>query len=185
MTKELELEVVKLAQSGNERAKEILIKQYDRLIWRLVSHAFYDLQVELHSQCIVRLLECINEFDPERGAKFGTYIFHQFRAIVSFHNHRRKWDSDLDPIELVEYKHELGNRPLYPLVESQRDLILDDLVDKLPEPAKRTIQLIYYNDLTMRQVAKITGVSLRTVHLRAKLGIAILKTHFAGESNMK
>lgn len=81
-----ELELIKSAKEGNQRALARVIKQYEPLIhktarkygWMASSHSYDDLMQEGR----LGLYKAIQKFQPERGYKFMTLAFPCVRGAV-------------------------------------------------------------------------------------------------------
>lgn len=68
-------ELIKLAQQGDEYAKESIIKENSGLIWSIVRKFMsrgYDLE-DLYQIGSIGLLKCIEKFDLSYDVKFSTY----------------------------------------------------------------------------------------------------------------
>ncbi len=68
-------ELIKLAQSGDSEAKEILVKENSGLIWSIVRRfksRGCDLE-DLYQIGAIGLLKCIDKFDVSFDVKFSTY----------------------------------------------------------------------------------------------------------------
>lgn len=57
----------------------------------------------------------------------------------------------------------------------ENNLILTDLLSKLPAEQREIVILRYYNDLKLGEISKILGVNLSTVKSRLRLGIQRLR----------
>jgi len=85
-TKMNELELIKSAQSGNQRALTQIIRQYEPLIhkaarkygWMASRHSYEDLVQEGR----LGLFKAVQRFEPERGYKFMTLAFPCVRGAV-------------------------------------------------------------------------------------------------------
>lgn len=68
-------ELIKLAQSGDSEAKEILVKENSGLIWSIVRRfksRGCDME-DLYQIGAIGLLKCIDKFDVSFDVKFSTY----------------------------------------------------------------------------------------------------------------
>lgn len=69
------LELIKLAQAGDEKATEIIIEENSGLIWSVVRRFLnrgYDAE-DLYQIGSIGLLKCIKKFDINYDVKFSTY----------------------------------------------------------------------------------------------------------------
>ena len=51
-----------------------------------------------------------------------------------------------------------------------------NLIDKLPEKYKKVMQMRYLNDLSLEEIARVTGKSKNTMAVQAHRGLKMLKT---------
>lgn len=167
MTKQDELDLILAAASGDETAQLQVLHKYDRLIWKLVRHFHYDMQIDLHSACQVRILECLHEFNPERGAKFITFIYHELRAVTKWHSNRRKWHSGIAVDDVLEKRKAVYN----PYDEHD----MKDALKVLPDLHKRIIQLLYYEDMTLREAGARLGIDKSMVHRKQREALSMLR----------
>lgn len=75
MKKEETINYIILAQSGDDEAKEILVKNNIGLVWSIVhrfKNNYYDKEDLFQIGCI-GLMKAINNFDVEYGVQFSTY----------------------------------------------------------------------------------------------------------------
>lgn len=82
-----ELELIALAKSGDQHAKEVLIAKYERYIYKFINTYFNpktmcaDLQEDLYSCGIMAILDSIDTFD-ETKATFSTHVYIRIRKAV-------------------------------------------------------------------------------------------------------
>lgn len=75
MTKINTIELIEKAQSGDERAKELVVNQNLGLVWSIVhrfKNNYYDKEDLFQIGCI-GLMKAINNFDINYGVQFSTY----------------------------------------------------------------------------------------------------------------
>lgn len=62
--------------------------------------------------------------------------------------------------------------------EVRSDMVLRQLIDILPEEGKEIILLRFGQDLTIREIAEVTGMPMRTVQSRLRSALKKLKKEF-------
>ena len=91
LSREESLELVRKAKEGDIKAKEDLIKGYDKLIKSMIRKYLKNssLQADMYSEAVIGLLESIKDYD-ESKASFVTYAyFHILKRIGLFN---KKWN---------------------------------------------------------------------------------------------
>lgn len=90
---------------------------------------------------------------------------------------RKRWQSDL-PLEQAEVW--LCGEGGVDAVET--DLTLRQMVQTLPEGQREIVLLRFSQDLTIREIAQVLDLPLRTVQSRLRSALKKLKTEWKGES---
>lgn len=80
-----------------------------------------------------------------------------------------------------------GNDKVEELLEPVRDHYneLWDCIQKLSEEYRLVIVLFYYNELSIRDISKVLGISIGTVKSRLSRGRELLKQELEGKENGK
>lgn len=162
-----------------------LIEQYQH---RLLRYLLYltgnrELAEDLFQETWMRVLERGAQYNGK--AKFDTWLFAIARHLV-IDNSRKKTTSSL---EALQQNHE-GERPFEPtaadptpfetLASSERGEHVTAALAKLDRMHREVIVLRFHEELTLEEIAGITGAPLSTVKSRLYRGLAALKPSFLG-----
>lgn len=188
------------------------------------------------NQGVLALIDCIDKFDPSRGATFDTYIFKRLRGSVLSYMRKQSWlpyrvrsarrtimhqqevltaELSREPtqVELCErldmsvedynrYITEIANAEMYSfedLLENASQLInrnlaadseetspeeqvmreelcqvLQQAIDELPKREREVITLCYYENLNLREIGEVLGVSQQRASCARTSGLAKL-----------
>lgn len=77
-----------------------------------------------------------------------------------------------------EYSEELANTPVF---ENEEESDLFDSVMKLPEKYRIVIHLFYYEDMEIKEISKVLGISESNVKVRLSRGRKMLKDRLKEE----
>lgn len=77
-----------------------------------------------------------------------------------------------------EYIEELKNTPVF---ENEEESDLFDAVMKLPEKYRMVIHLFYYEDMEIKEISKVLGISEANVKIRLSRGRKMLKDRLKEE----
>lgn len=87
LDKQLELELIKLAQTGDSKAQERLLNQYERLCHKQARKYAFTAPSHDHDDLVqegrIGLLQAIKSFDPAVGASFMTWAFYHVRGSIA------------------------------------------------------------------------------------------------------
>ncbi len=187
------------------------------------------------NQGVLALIDCIDKYDPERGASFDTYIYKRLRGSVLSYMRKQSWlpyrvrnarrnilqeqenmiaqlgreptNSELaerlgmTEKELDRYLVEISNAEMYSfeellenasqMIESNANhndetspegnvlrnelkTVLQKAIDSLPMREKQVITLCYYENLNLREIGEILGVSQQRASCARTTGLAKL-----------
>ncbi len=163
-----EPEIIRLAQSGDRRAYDILVRLYQKQVYRWAFHVVrtHDLADEVTQDVFVRTYQALNRVDPDRplGAWLCRSTINAALNIIRKQQFRTQWAQENRP-DLTDYEREAGQ----PDAGFRRRRVLERLekaIDDLP-PIYRTIILLRLkDDLSYDQISKVLGVSMGTVMSR-------------------
>ena len=186
-------ELVRLYVKGNNDAFDTLLKRYES---RVFSYIFYavkdqDLANDLFQDVFVRVISTLNSGKYSENGKFGSWIIRITHNVV-IDNFRQssqitgpsKDDEKvniLNEISLVSYDNKESD-----MVSGQLLKDIKALIDFLPLPQKEAIVMRFFYDMSFKEIAEATGVSISTALGRVRYGLSTLrrlardkKVHFA------
>lgn len=177
---------------------------------------------DLVNQGILALIDCIDKYDPDRGAAFETYIYKRLRGAVLSYMRKQSWipyrvrsarrsilqerDNlssellreptqqelaqrlDMSEKELDKYLQEISNAemlsfeellenagqliegslesssPVYDapegkLLAEELKEVLKSSIEELPRREREVITLCYYENLNLREIGEVLGIS--------------------------
>lgn len=174
MTREDKL-IQKIEEGDSRAADELVGIYYPEILRYCLWHAPDRLLAEDAAQ--ETFLKAIRYFDRYvHKGKFKSFLY-QIAANTCVDMKRKRWLTD------VSYE-ELTVDPAYSETgfdEIDSDIALKQLVCRLPQETQEIVILRFGQDLTMREIAKITGLPLRTVQSRLRAALKKMKREFEEE----
>lgn len=215
--------------TGNRELRNQLVMHYiqhvNAAIYSMKSILLSNIPFEdFFNQGVIALMECIERYDPDRGASFDTYSYMGIRGAILKYLRKQNWlpnrlwearkkinkvKKDLeqtlmrDPTDheiaqamgisdkkLEQYMMEisvvdtfsfedllgqtyenmigksrrlLGDSAEEGLLEEEMMKVLGDAIDALPPKQKQIITLYYYEDLNLREIGEVLGLSQQRV----------------------
>jgi len=171
---------------GDRRAFEELVHRYERELYNYLRHylgdpqmaedAFQGTFLQVHLKC--------HQFDPARKVRPWLYTVATNQAIDAQRRNRRHRLVSLETRAIGRPDESEGSM-LSDLLDSevaspgdrivwdeQRDTVRT-AVDRLPDPLRRVLLLVYYQGLKYREAAEVLGIPVGTV--KSRLHAAIRK----------
>ncbi len=171
-----DVELLEAWRAGDERAGNRLVRRYFARV-----HHFFKAKVltgaeDLTQQTFLACVEARERVDTERG--FRPYLFGIARAKLLHHYRRiRRHDDRLNPLETSIAGLEGSVSGLVAARQEQRLLLV--ALRKLPLDYQIALEMYYWEDMTVAEVATVLGAPEGTVKARLARGRALLKDHIA------
>lgn len=114
-------------------------------------------------------------FDPTRGSLAGWLIgIARRRTADRLRTMERERKATDAAAQLVEQEPRRGTQP-GPGDQVVDRIVVADGLAHLAEPQRRVLELAFFDDLTHRQIASVTGLPLGTVKSHVRRGLAQLR----------
>lgn len=151
-------ELVTKVLDGNRGACELLIKQYERLVYHIVNRIVLNNEVtkDLCQEVFIKVYMKLGDF--QFNSKLSTWI-----ATIAYHaalNHVKKEKATrMDNVDdLVDFEIKAENlSPLEKLEEEDTQNFVRRLIDNLPLQYKTVLTLYHLNEFNYKEIYEITG----------------------------
>jgi RNA polymerase sigma-70 factor (ECF subfamily) len=166
-----------LRASGRERAFALLLPRYERKVFRLCCALLRNptQAQDAAQESLVRIWKALPGYDGRASLSSWIYTITRNRCLTAIE--RRRAHAALSDSEL-DLESQAAEVALGPESESEeRSAQLRELIDLLPERARRTLVLFYFEQRSISEVAQQLGCPEGTVktHLfRARAALAAL-----------
>lgn len=168
---ENEIELVQKAQRGDKEAFGSLYKHYFPRIYRYCKANIYrdDLATDICQETFLKVWKALPTFRLSESGTFQAYVYQVARNII---------------IDLSRKKKEFSLE-LYKEIETEDDLVekisrkenidrVKRVLAKLSEKDRQILILRYFEDMSHKEIAKITGIKegalrVRTIRLLNKV----------------
>lgn len=175
-------EVMLHVQGGHDDALAVLFDRYHRLILSVGYKILRDIgEAEDITQCVfLEIFQVAGQFDPARGSTktwLLQYAYH--RSLNRRRDLGRRDFYDKRDLEQGIRAGESESQSLFSSVEARK--MLSGAVEDLTAAQRRTIHLVYFEGLSMREIAEKTGESVSNVRHHYYRGLIRLRQRMAGE----
>lgn len=174
-------QLVKAYAQGSNEAFDILLKRHqDRIfnyILRIIKNE--DIANDIFQETFVKAILTIKQGRYTENGKFPAWISRiAHNLIIDYYRQEKSENlqsSDLEDIDILNRK-ELCEQTIEDIIISEQ--ITSDvkyLIEELPELQKEVLKMRYYQNLSFKEIAEITGVSINTALGRMRYAILNLR----------
>ncbi len=181
LTKMNDQELLKAYSGGREEAVSILIERHRKRVYDYIRMMVKDpdLADDLFQETLIKVLKSLREERYVDNGRFVAWVMRIAHNQIIDHFRRRK---QLNQVRNEDAGYDLlNNRKLSePTVEDH--LVLDQihedirrLVDELPEEQRDVVVMRHYKDMSFKDIAEKTGVSINTALGRMRYALINLR----------
>ncbi len=174
-------QLVKAYAQGNNEAFDALLKRHqDRVfnyILRIVKNE--DMANDIFQETFVKAILTIKQGRYTENGKFPAWISRiAHNLIIDFFRQEKSENlqsTDIEDVDILNRK-DLCEATIEDLIIN--DQILNDvksLIEELPDLQKEVLQMRYYQNLSFKEIAEKTGVSINTALGRMRYAIINLR----------
>lgn len=168
------MELIAEILEGSQAAMEVLVKRYYKIIFSYVyrSTGNYHTSYDLTQEVFVKMMKSIDKFEG-RGNSFKNWLFK-----IALNNVRDYFKGSRYRAfkETTEFSSDIPDENIVELIpRMQRRDEIKKAILQLPEVQRDTIILRFYNDMKIKDIAKVMDTTESTVKSRLRLGLGKLK----------
>ena len=171
MERENDVQLIQRILSGDDGAFSILVEKYQKsvhaLVWRKIGDFHYaeDITQDTFLQ-VYKKLPTLK--DPHQFAGW-LYVIANRRCLNWLRKQKSAIqsleDTRVDEVEKLSYTHYLSEHREAAAEERRREIV-KKLLEKLPESERTVMTLFYLGEMTMKEISKFLGVSVKTISSR-------------------
>jgi len=163
-----EIALIRRAKDGDHRAFEVLVKRYQKRIYRLVYRFCpdHDTADELAQETFVKAYTALGTFREEYRFISWLSTIASNLSINYIKRHRRQVSTQNYPIEEIVVDTNPTRDPGKKLADKEMGEAIEGAVEKLPEELKSVFILRVYEDLPYQEIADRLKIEIGTVMSR-------------------
>ena len=167
---------------GNNNAFDALLKRYERKVFSYILYSVKNEEVaqDLFQDCFMRIITKLHSGLYTENGKFASWIMRiAHNLVIDFH--RQNQGSNVISNDEAEY--DLLNDTSVALEYSREKEIVDKqtlndvkaLIKKLPANQREVVLMRFYEELSFKEIAECTGVSINTALGRMRYALINLR----------
>ncbi len=170
-------ELVVMYVNGNNEAFDELLTRHQHSLYSYILYTVRDngLAEDIFQDTFMKAIITIQQGKYTESGKFKAWINRIARNLIIDHFRQKKSENT---VSNDAYEVDLFNNPSLceETVETKmvRTQVLNDvrmLVDRLPDNQKEVVEMRYYKNLSFKEIADVTGVSINTALGRMRYAI--------------
>ena len=174
---------------GNNKAFDTLLHRHKSRLYsyiiRIVKNK--DLAEDIFQETFVKIIMTLRQGRYIESGKFSAWLSRIAHNLIIVHFRQEKAENNMSSDD--EDTNLLNRRDL--CEENIEDIMVNDqikadvrrIIDALPDPQKEVLVMRYYNDMSFKEIAETTGVSINTALGRMRYAILNMR-RIAAENNI-
>ena len=174
-------ELVTLYAKGNNTAFDVLLSRYKSSLYSYIFFIVHnkDLAEDIFQETFVKVIMTIKQERYVENGKFKAWITRIAHNLI-IDNYRQERSKNIisnDEVEVDLFNNiKLCEGTIEDnMVRHQVLLDVKKLVQHLPDNQREVLEMRYYQDLSFKEIADITGVSINTALGRMRYAILIMR----------
>lgn len=156
-------ELLRAWRADDAQAGNALVRRHFRPIFTFLRSKVPDHVDELVQTTFLACVEARDRIDDQRS--FRAYLFGIARRQLIYHYRRKRRENErFDP--MLESVHDLGSSPSQMAAIKQEQQLVLDALRRLPLDLQITLELHYWEGMTVAEVAEVLEVPAGTVKSR-------------------
>lgn len=174
-------ELVELYEMGNDNAFDVLLNRYQEYVFSYITLLVkrIDTAEDLLQETFVKAVLAIRSHKYQCTGKFSAWLIRIAHNIVVDHLRGTEQTNctlkDEFPVDVMNSMRLSEKSRETELVEGQWMHTLNDMLDYLTEEQRTVVYLHFYEDMTFKEIATQTGVSINTALGRMRYALINLR----------
>lgn len=182
-------ELVKVYAANNNDAFDVLLERHKQKVFSYIFHIVknQDIADDIFQETFIKAIVTIKQGRYTEHGKFSGWLTRIAHNLIIDHFRQQTAantvSTDAEGPDLLN-RHELSEGTIEDrLVESQTDADLRSLVMSLPAPQREVLVMRFYRNMSFKEIAAATGVSINTALGRMRYAVLNMR-RIAKERNI-
>ncbi len=173
-------DLLKLYLNGSEVAFETLIRKHKDKVFAFILSKIknYNLAHDVFQDTFIKVINSLKRGKYNEEGKFVPWVMRIAHNLVIDHFRRQKKTRSIAPTDDFNIFDVISNEEKNAEENMITDQITSDvrkLIEELPEDQKEVLKMRYYRDMSFKEIAEITDVSINTALGRMRYAVINLR----------
>lgn len=187
MQKLSDQELIRLYIKGNEPSLEILIKRHQKSVFTSIYLMVRDrsLAEDIFQEAFIKIINTLKSDRYNEEGKFGPWAARIGRNLAIDYLRKMKRDktiTDSEGNDIFSYLRIAEESVEDKIIRHQTEHSIKELVKRLPEEQKQVLIMRHWGDMSFKQIADHTGVSINTALGRMRYALSNIRKMMEQES---
>lgn len=153
--------------NGNERALELLINRYKNRVYSFIYNKVSnrDVTEDIFQDTFIKVILTLKKGQYREEGKFLPWVLRIAHNLIIDYFRKNKKQAKVESTENFDIFDFLADESLSTEYQMVKEQVLEDvrkLIDELPEDQKEVLLMRMYKDMSFKEIAEETGVSINT-----------------------
>ncbi len=172
--------LIKLYVAGGEEALEVLIKRHQAKIYGFIFSKVSnpDLADDIFQDTFIKVIHTLKSKRYNEEGKFLPWVIRIAHNLIMDHYRKEKRNqviNDSDEMPLFMFLKDDSDIIESALIKEQIEVDLKILIEELPHDQRQVIMMRIYQDLSFKEIAELTEVSINTALGRMRYALLNLR----------
>ena len=182
MNEQTDEQLVNSYLKGNNNAFDILLKRYERKVFTYIAYSVKNEEVaqDLFQDCFMRIITKLHSGLYTENGKFASWVMRiAHNLIIDYHRQNQGNNvisndgAEYDLLNNSEIAQDYNREKEY--IDKQLLKDVKALIKKLPDNQREVVLMRFYEELSFKEIAEITGVSINTALGRMRYALINLR----------
>ncbi len=189
MTKLTDRELVMAYANGDNTAFDALLSRHQKGVFDYIRHTVKDIDLanDIFQETFVKAITTIRQGRYEDNGKFGAWLNRVAHNLIIDHFRRNKSENtisnDSAEQDLLNNKELCEGSIEDSIMQLQLTKDIRKMIHTLPEEQRRVLMMRIYRDMSFKEIAEETGVSINTALGRMRYALRNMR-RLATETNL-
>jgi len=167
LQKSSDQELIRLYLNGNEASLEILIKRHQKSVFTAIYLMVRDrsLAEDIFQETFIKIINTLRTSRYNEEGKFGPWAARIGRNLAIDYLRKMKRDvtiTDSQGNDIFSYLRIAEESIEDKIIRNQTEMGLKEMVKRLPEEQRQVLIMRHWGDMSFKEIADHTGVSINT-----------------------
>ncbi|MBD5267426.1 MAG: sigma-70 family RNA polymerase sigma factor [Bacteroides sp.] len=182
-------QLVRMYIDGNNAAFDTLLQRHQSRLYSYILKIVKNEEIanDVFQETFIKIITTLKQGKYTENGKFGAWLTRIAHNLIIDFYRQEKSENNVSTDD--ETTNLLNRRDL--CEENVEDIIINDqiradvrkIIDALPEPQREVVMMRYYSDMSFKEIADTTGVSINTALGRMRYALMNMR-RIAEENNI-
>lgn len=166
--------------NGDETALAILIERHQAKVYGFIYSKIGDSTIsdDIFQDTFIKVIKTLKSNSYNEEGKFLPWVMriaHNLSIDYFRHNKKMPFQRETEEYNIFNFMTDSSLNVEGKLIENQVENDLQKLIEELPDDQKEVVKMRFYDDLSYKEIADITGVSINTALGRMRYAVINLR----------